>query len=77
MRKLVRSGVTVLEHPTMEQWLTSWLPTKKRIARNTFRSYESHIRLYLVPHLGAIRLDKLRVSRTLLTCSMKSWNTTS
>lgn len=39
----------------------SWLPTKKRIKRNTYRSYESHIRLYLVPYLGQVRLDKLRV----------------
>jgi integrase len=38
------------------------LPTKKRIRRNTYRSYESHIRLYLVPHLGMVRLDKLRVA---------------
>jgi integrase len=61
VRALLRAGVTVLEHPTVEQWLLSWLPTKKRIKRNTYRSYESHIRLYLVPYLGTIRLDKLRV----------------
>lgn len=25
-------------------------------------SYESHLRLYLVPYLGAVRIDKLRVA---------------
>jgi integrase len=61
IRQLLRARVDTLEYPTMEQWLLTWLPTKKRIKRNTYRSYESHIRLYLVPYLGSIRLDKLRV----------------
>lgn len=62
VRRLLRANVPVLEHPTVAQWLTGWLPTKKNLARNTHRSYESHIRLYLTPYLGAVRLDKLRVA---------------
>lgn len=62
VRTLLRAGVAVLEHPSVGQWLVSWLPTKKRVKRNTYRSYESHIRLYLVPHLGTVRPDKLRVA---------------
>lgn len=58
----LRARVETLDYPTVEQWLLAWLPTKKRIKRNTYRGYESHVRLYLVPHLGAIRLDKLRVA---------------
>lgn len=62
VRRLLRAGVPVLTHPTLAEWLTGWLPTKKNLARNTYRSYESHIRLYLVPYLGGVRLDKLRVA---------------
>ena len=62
IRQLLRARVETLEYPTVEQWLLSWLPTKKRVKRNTYRSYESQIRLYLVPYLGSIRLDKLRVA---------------
>jgi integrase len=62
VRRLLRVSVTVLEHPTVQQWLTAWLPTKKNLSRNAHRSYESHIRLYLIPYLGMIRIDKLRVA---------------
>lgn len=61
IRQLLRARVEILEYPTVEQWLLTWLPTKKRVKRNTYRSYESQIRLYLIPYLGSIRLDKLRV----------------
>jgi hypothetical protein len=62
IRVLLRARVATLVHPTVEQWLSEWLPTKKRIQRNTYRSYESHVRLYLIPYLGMVRLDKLRVA---------------
>jgi integrase len=62
VRRLLRASVPVLEQPTVEQWLTEWLPTKKKLSRNARRSYESHIRLYLVPYLGGVRLDRLRVA---------------
>lgn len=62
VRRLLRAAVPVLTHPNLAEWLTGWLPTKKNLARNTYRSYESHIRLYLKPYLGAVRLDKLRVA---------------
>jgi hypothetical protein len=62
VRRLLRVSVTVLEHPTVQQWLTAWLPTKKNLSRNAHRSYESHIRLYLIHYLGTVRIDKLRVA---------------
>ncbi|MCP2200383.1 hypothetical protein [Lentzea flava] len=40
-------------------YLLGWLPGRKGLSRNTRRSYESHIRLYLVPCLGDIWLDEL------------------
>lgn len=46
IRQLLRARVQTLEYPTVEQWLLTWLPTKRRIRRNTYRSYESQVRLY-------------------------------
>jgi integrase len=41
-------------------YLDAWLEGKKGIRRNTWRGYESHIRVHLRPHLGHIELDRLR-----------------
>ncbi len=47
----------------MDDVFTGFLAKKKKTrSRNTYRSYESHVRLYLRPHLGHIRRDKLRVA---------------
>jgi hypothetical protein len=47
---------------TVASWLDHWLesivgPTTKP---KTAVSYETNVRLYLVPHLGGLRLDRLR-----------------
>jgi hypothetical protein len=62
MRRLLGANVEVLRYPTLKEWLEEWLPARKSLTRNTFRSYESHVRLYLVPYLGTVRLDKLHVT---------------
>ncbi|MFI6530807.1 tyrosine-type recombinase/integrase [Nonomuraea sp. NPDC050547] len=46
----------------MAEWMEEFLRRKRRIDPTTRRSYEAHIRLYFVPYLGEIRLDRLRVS---------------
>jgi integrase len=46
---------------TVAQWLEEFLKRKRKIEETTRRSYEGHIRLYLTPYLGRIRLDRLRV----------------
>jgi len=61
VRLRVHRGRSALEQPTVAQWLGEWLPGRKALAKNTYRSYESHIRLYLTPLVGEIRVDKLRV----------------
>ncbi len=62
IRRLVRAEAPALEHPLMDEVFDAFLDGKKgKIAHNTWRSYESHIRLYLRPHLAHIRRDKLRV----------------
>jgi integrase len=48
--------------PTVGEWLEEWLAAKKKLRPGTARSYEGHIRLYLRPRLGHIRIDRLRVA---------------
>ncbi|MEV6899674.1 hypothetical protein [Amycolatopsis sp. NPDC051372] len=66
-RRLVKVGADVADDPLMAEVLVAFLAAKQtavslgKLARNTYRSYESHDRLYLRPHLGRIRHRKLRV----------------
>ena len=51
----------VLAHGlTTGDYLRQWLDSKLRLRATTRTSYESHLRLYLVPHLGHVRLTELR-----------------
>ncbi|GAA1034229.1 tyrosine-type recombinase/integrase [Amycolatopsis albidoflavus] len=62
MRRLVRAGADVTDDPLMAEEFAGFLAAKKRkVSRNTYRSYESHVRLYLGPHLGQVRRRKLQV----------------
>ncbi len=62
VRRLVRAGSAVLEQPLMGSVFDAFLARKKRtVSRNMYRSYESHVRLYLRPHLAQVRRDRLRV----------------
>jgi integrase len=45
---------------TVSDYLASWLKGKASLRPTTGRSYEAHIRLYLQPHLGRLRLSDLR-----------------
>ncbi len=45
---------------TTGQWLTRWLATRVHLRASTLRAYESHVRLYLLPHLGGIPLADLQ-----------------
>jgi integrase len=47
---------------TVGEWLAKWLELKERegIRPTTLRAYRHHVRDYLVPHLGRIRLRDLR-----------------
>ena len=44
---------------TTGQWLTAWLDSRAVLRASTVRAYESHVRLYLLPHLGGIPLAEL------------------
>ncbi|WP_395108343.1 tyrosine-type recombinase/integrase [Actinomadura sp. SCN-SB] len=62
VRRRVRTRQDLDGSITVGQYLESWLAGRKNLRNGTLRSYQSHIRLYLVPHLGSIRLDRLRVA---------------
>ena len=62
VRTRLRAGVPLGQLPTLGPWLDSWLASRKKISRNTRRSYESHIRLYFTPAIGHIRLDRLTIN---------------
>ncbi|HYN30039.1 MAG TPA: tyrosine-type recombinase/integrase [Dermatophilaceae bacterium] len=61
-RKAARGPVTG-RVPTVEQYLDRWLNelVRPNLAPLTAATYESHVRNYITPGLGAIRLDRLRV----------------
>ncbi|MFI6578050.1 tyrosine-type recombinase/integrase [Nocardiopsis sp. NPDC050513] len=61
VRKRIGTGVDVrAEVPSVAAWLTEWLDGKPDLAPGTRASYAGHIRKYLIPHLGRLRLDKLQ-----------------
>ncbi|MFV2198854.1 tyrosine-type recombinase/integrase [Nocardiopsis sp. LOL_012] len=61
VRRRITAGVDVRTRvPTVAEWLTEWLQGKPDLAPGTRASYAGHIRKYLIPHLGRIRLDRLQ-----------------
>lgn len=61
-------GYTETATMTLEAWLTYWIGTVcparvtgtgRSLKLSTMRDYESKVRLYLIPGLGKVRLDKL------------------
>jgi len=60
-RRRLASGQDLLNRLTVGEWLDQWLAGKH--GRKTAISRdESSIRLYIKPHIGHLRLDRLRVS---------------
>ena len=57
-------GPVVAKVPTVRQYLWRWLEetVTPNLAPLTCATYESHVRHYLDPGLGSIRLDRLRVA---------------
>ncbi|WP_394614553.1 tyrosine-type recombinase/integrase [Lentzea sp. JNUCC 0626] len=59
-RKL-RSGQNLVENLTIGHWLDLWQDQESH-RKATELSYESHVRLYLKPKIGDVRVDRLTVS---------------
>lgn len=62
LRRRIRTGQDLSEKITIADWLERWLPAKKTLRASTRHSYAGHIRLYLIPQLGHLLLDRLRVA---------------
>ena len=45
---------------TLGEFLTDWLDGRSRLRSATKRSYSSHVRIYLVPRLGQMKISALR-----------------
>jgi len=67
-RELLDKAAQGIPVPTRSAKLAEWLPywlenvVKPRRKLNTYDKYEAHVRLYLVPLLGAKRLESLGVA---------------
>jgi len=61
VRDRARRGARVARCPRVDAFLAEWLDGKADLAASTRRSYAAHIRNHLVPPLGQLRLDELRV----------------
>src|SRR3954462_3426051 len=61
-RKRDSGTVTETSTPTVAAWLEHWLTAiaPRRVRQRTLESYESAVRLHLVPGIGRHRLDRLR-----------------
>lgn len=62
LRRKVRTGQDLSTQLTVSQWLATWLRGKQRLRASTTAAYASHIRLYLDPQIGHIRVDKLQAA---------------
>ncbi|WP_042284774.1 tyrosine-type recombinase/integrase [Nocardiopsis alba] len=61
VRKRLGTGADVRKQaPTVGAYLTGWIQAKPDLAEGTRASYQGHIRKYLIPHLGKVRLDRLK-----------------
>jgi integrase len=58
-----RKGPVATRHRTLDAFLSYWLESivRPNLAPLTYVSYEGSVRLYIAPHLGTKRLDKLTV----------------
>jgi hypothetical protein len=63
IRKAAR-GPVVTKVPTVGQFLHRWLEetVAPNLAPLTYATYESHVKNYIEPGIGALRLDHLRVA---------------
>ncbi|MCY0926947.1 tyrosine-type recombinase/integrase [Streptomyces sp. H27-H1] len=61
IRRRIKTGQSLNIKMTVGEWLDTWLAGRKRLRRGGVKRYECDIRVHLKPHLGHLRLDKLRV----------------
>ena len=52
-------ALTPNQTPTLGVWLEQWLASRSDLAPKTRERHAMDLRLYVIPHLGLVRLDKL------------------
>ncbi|MGV9269938.1 tyrosine-type recombinase/integrase [Kitasatospora sp. NPDC003701] len=57
----VKAGHSLITVITVGEWLDTWLAGRKKLRPTGTARYETDIRVHLKPHVGALRLDRLRV----------------
>ena len=62
LKQRLGQGQEINDRETVGEWLRTWLASKRSVRPSTLRSYRQHVDSYLVPHVGSIPLEKLRVS---------------
>ncbi|MCP2343709.1 tyrosine-type recombinase/integrase [Actinomadura rupiterrae] len=62
VRRKVRTGQHLNITTTLGEYLPQWLQGRKTLRESSRRSYASNLKLYLIPSLGHIRIDRLRVA---------------
>jgi hypothetical protein len=60
LSEVERGQVLDVSKVTVGAYLTGWLESKRNIRPSTRRSYEGHIRVHVVPHIGQVPLLLLR-----------------
>ncbi|SDC73482.1 site-specific integrase [Actinokineospora iranica] len=64
IRRKLRTGQALAKGMTVSEWLDRWTSQEAGTHRKaTDISYESHIRLYLKPKVGDVRIDRLTVGQ--------------
>lgn len=60
-KRALAAGTLTVSAPTVEAWMTHWLDdiAPRRVRPSTLAGYRSKVTQYIVPQLGARRLDKL------------------
>jgi len=61
LKRQLEQGV-LADDATVEAWMTHWMTeiASKKLRPSTLRTYQGYIDLWIVPHLGKRRLDRLR-----------------
>lgn len=60
LAEVARGQVVDVSKLRTADFLMSWLASRRNIRSSTRRSYEGHIRVHLIPHIGHIPLPSLR-----------------
>ncbi len=59
VRRRLALGRGLAECETLAEWLEAWHASKRSLRESSARAYRGHMDVWLIPHLGHIRLDRL------------------